>query len=227
MAIAKPASPAATVVTGLLIKPPYTVEVKTPVFPAAAMPTEYEGIDYTIYLDGTREEDYDPTTQTSASPQNLAGIHVHLPSVYNGGTSGSAFDVRLQVREYYTGSGTYEAIIASNFKLTEQHDIKLDFSGCMLRMSVDGTTYLDTNMFKPALPLYRINFEGIAYQAGSQVALPTDWDRPWEINVIQGIDISAIFEEVIPVIISFAAGMAVMGLLIRAFGSATAALGRA
>lgn len=227
MAIAKPASPATTVVTGVLIKPPYTVEVKTPIFPASAMPAEYEGIDYTIYIDGTKEEDYDPETQTSASPQNLAGIHVHLPSVYNGDVSASAFDVRFQVREYYTGSGTFEAIIASNFKLTEKHTIKADFSGCMIRVSVDGTTYLDTNMFKPALPLYRINFEGVAYQSGSQVSLPTDWDRPWEINVVQGLDISAIFEEVIPVIISFAAGMAVMALLIRTFGSIGAALGRA
>ena len=227
MAIAQPASPATTVVTGAFIKPPYIVRVKSPVFPSASMPSGYNGIDYTVYLDGTKPEDYDPTTQTTASIQNLAGIHVHLPSVTGSTTSASAFDVRFQVRDYYTGGGMFEAVIASNFPLTSQHEIDATFSGCTVKVSVDGDDYLNTNMFKPALPLYRINFEGVAYDSsGSQTTLPTGWDTAWEIDVVPGVDISSVMNEILPELISFATGMAVMGLLLKTLGQATTAMAR-
>lgn len=221
MAIAKPTHPAATVVTGLLIKPPYVVQVKTPAFPGALDTSKYSGIDYTIYIDGTKPEDYDQSTQTSQNPLNVAAIHLHAPATVNGQTKASAFDVRLQVREYYTGSGVVEATIGNDYDLTKEHDIETNFHDTNIAVKVDGDKLIDTNMFKEPPYLYRITLEGVAYDTQSQTTdLPAGWDAPFEINVIQGIDLSGILNEVLPVVVSFAVGMATMSLIMKALGGA-------
>jgi len=207
MVFAKPARPVATVVDGVLLKPPFTIRVQKPEHPST-VPSGYDAIDYTIYFDYCREQDFDPNTQTCASYLNGLGLALHA--------TGSVFDVRLQAREYYTGSGQIVAVVASNFTLASKHTIDLNLSGCNVSLAVDGKTYLQTNMFKEAQPLTRINFEAVAYQAGSATDAPTEFTDPaWIIDVITGVDIASIINIVVPIAVSAAVAAAIIATVTK------------
>ena len=224
MAIAKPTKALSTVVTGACIKPPYMIRIKNPAFPASTFPSGFTEADYCLYVHGTKEKDYNPATESTASVIPLCGFVGKFPSKTGSTPTWSAFDFLFKVNQYYTGSGTYTATIASGLTLT-QHTVEAHFSGCTVKISIDGKEYLDTDMFKPACPIYEVLAQGYAVNnSGSQVSLPSGWDAPWIVDVVQGADFGSLFNEVIPFIISFAAGMAVMALILKTLGKATAAM---
>jgi len=210
MVFAKPARPAATIVDGVLLKPPFTIRVQKPELPST-VPSSYNAIDYTIYFDYCKESKYDPNTQTCASYLNGLSLIVH-------GT-GSVFDVRLGAREYYTNSGLITAVIASNFILASKYTLDLNLSGCNVSLAVNGTSLLQTNMFKEAQPLTRINFEAVAFSAGSATNAPPEFTDPaWIIDIVTGVDISSIINTILPIAISAAVAGAVVGVVAKLAG---------
>jgi len=203
MVLARPARPANTIVDGVFIKPPFTLSIKMPKLPN--VPSGYDGIDYTIYIDYCHPDSYDATKGVCGSYLNALSVVKHL--------TGSVFDVRLGVREYYTGAGLVIGVIASNFALGVEHTTNLYVSGCNVSLAVDGKTYLATNMFKEAKPLTRINFEVVAYSGGSVVNAPSAFiDPAWVIDVVQQADIGSILNIVIPIAI----GVAILGAVLTA-----------